>query len=66
LRQVAVELEMAPLRHSVHILPDVMISAMRTEPFTPELFAPLDPRLELMVTDLLWWATTLGAGRAVD
>ena len=26
LRQVAVEFEMAPLRHAVHILPDVMIA----------------------------------------
>jgi NAD(P)H-dependent FMN reductase len=63
LRTVAVEFEMAPLRWSVHILPDVMVAAMRTEPFSIELFAPLDPRLDAAVNDLVWWANTLKAGR---
>ena len=35
LRLVAVELEMAPLRHAVHILPDVMIPARRAEHVRP-------------------------------
>ncbi len=63
LRLVAVELEMAPLRHAVHILPAVMIEAMGAEAPSPELFASLDPRLELLVDDLLWWAAALGAAR---
>jgi NAD(P)H-dependent FMN reductase len=64
LRLVAVEFEMAPLRHAVHILPDVMLPAMRAEPFSLEVFAPLDQRLEAMIKELLWWTTTLAAGRA--
>ena len=31
LRQVAVEFEMAPLRHAVHILPDAMIAARQAD-----------------------------------
>jgi NAD(P)H-dependent FMN reductase len=64
LRLVTVELEMAPLRHAVHILPDLMLPALRAEEFSPEVFAPLDPRLELLLTDLSWWATALASARA--
>jgi NAD(P)H-dependent FMN reductase len=64
LRLVAVEFEMAPLRWAVHIHPDVMLPAMRTDPFSIELFASLDPRLETAVNDLVWWSDTLKAGRA--
>jgi len=64
LRLVAVEFEMAPLRHAIHILPDLMVPAMKADPFTSELFASLDARLDTAVTDLLWWARTLAAGRA--
>ncbi len=63
LRLVAVELEMAPLRHAVHILPELMVPAMKADPFTPELFAPLDGRLDTAATDLVWWASALGAAR---
>jgi NAD(P)H-dependent FMN reductase len=63
LRQVAVEFEMAPLRWAVHIFPDVMLPAMRTEPFSIELFASLDERLDTAVNDLIWWAHTLKTGR---
>jgi NAD(P)H-dependent FMN reductase len=65
LRLVAVELEMAPLRHAVHILPAVMVPAMKAEgPFDPELFASLDERLDLVLTDLVWWARALTDARA--
>jgi NAD(P)H-dependent FMN reductase len=66
LRQVSVEFEMAPLRHAVHILPDVMVPAMRADPFDTGVFAPLEPRLSALVEDLLWWTMTLAAGRALD
>ena len=40
LRQVAVEFEMAPLRHAVHILPDVMIAIRQLDdPFDLSPFA---------------------------
>lgn len=64
LRLVAVELAMAPLRHAIHILPELMISAMSADPFDPEILAPLDPRLDLLATDLAWWARALAAARA--
>lgn len=46
LRLVTVELEMAPLRHAVHILPDLMASTRNADPFTPELLAGLDHQLD--------------------
>jgi NAD(P)H-dependent FMN reductase len=64
LREVVVELEMAPLRHAVHILPDVMRPAMQTEGYDSSLFEPLLPKLQLLGDDLAWWARTLAAGRA--
>jgi len=67
LRLVCVELEMAPLRHAVHILPAVMVPAMKAEgPFDPEVFASLDQRLDTAVTDLVWWARALARARAED
>jgi len=61
LRQVSVEYEMAPLRHAVHILPTQMIAANQGE---PEPFASLNPRLDTLADDLVWWTATLAAGRA--
>ena len=63
LRQVVVELEMAPLRHAVHILPHVMIEVMQADEFLPAMFSPLDERLDLLVRDLVWWAAALAAAR---
>ncbi len=37
---------------------------MKADPFTPELFAPLDGRLDTAATDLVWWANALRAARA--
>jgi NAD(P)H-dependent FMN reductase len=61
LRQVAVELEMAPLRHAVHILADTMIAARQDD--RPAVFAPLEPKLTLLADDLLWWTTALHNAR---
>jgi NAD(P)H-dependent FMN reductase len=63
LRLVCVEFEIAPLRHAVHIFPDVMRPAMTAEEFTPELFESLDQRLTLLADDLVWWATALKTAR---
>jgi NAD(P)H-dependent FMN reductase len=63
LRLVAVEFEMAPLRHAVHILPDLMRPAMMAEVFAPAMFETLDPRLELLVNDLVWWTNALKSAR---
>jgi NAD(P)H-dependent FMN reductase len=67
LRLVMVELEMAPLRHAVHILPDVLVPALRApEPFDPSLLEPLAPKLALLGDDLHWWASALATARAAD
>jgi NAD(P)H-dependent FMN reductase len=64
LRQVAVEFEMAPLRHAVHILPDVIIAARQlTDPSDTTVFASLEPRLKLLTDDLTWWAAALRTAR---
>jgi NAD(P)H-dependent FMN reductase len=67
LREVAVEFEMAPLRHAVHILPDVMLPVMRAEdPFDLSPFVALEPKLTRLADDLAWWTAALGAARALD
>jgi NAD(P)H-dependent FMN reductase len=62
LREVAVEFEMAPLRHAVHIMPDVMITA-RTQTDDQAVFGSLEPRLKLLADDLGWWMAALAAAR---
>ncbi len=63
LRLVVIELEMAPLRHAIHILPELMVPAMKTDPFTLDLFAPLDERLDMAAKHLVWWANALADAR---
>jgi NAD(P)H-dependent FMN reductase len=66
LRLVAVEFEMAPLRHAVHIMPDIMMPARQGDVSDSTAFAPLEPKLKLLADDLTWWATALAAARARD
>lgn len=67
LRLVAIEMEMAPIRHAVHVLPDVMVPAMRAaDPTDLSVFDPLAPRLDRLAKDLLWWSTTLSTHRNLD
>ena len=64
LRQVAVEFEMAPLRHAVHILPDILRPARAAgDPFDTSVFAPLEPRLKMLAADLDWWTRALAGAR---
>src|ERR1700722_827953 len=65
LRAVAVEFEMAPLRHAVHILPDVFIALRQVQdPSDLSPFAPLEPRLDMLADDLAWWMRALASARA--
>lgn len=67
LRQVAAEFEMAPLRHAVHILPDVMRPVLTAEDrYDLALMQPLKPRLDMMLADLQWWADALSTARAKE
>lgn len=59
-----VELELAPLRHAVHILPDVMDPAMRADADDRSVFAPLEGRLATLTDDLIWWASARAAQAA--
>jgi NAD(P)H-dependent FMN reductase len=67
LRAVAVEFEMAPLRHAVHVLPDVFM-ALRQAPDPADVapFGPLEPRLDMLADDLVWWMRALASARAAD
>jgi NAD(P)H-dependent FMN reductase len=64
LRQVAVELEMAPIRRALHVPLEVMMATMKEPlPLKPELFASLEKNAQLMVDDLIWWADALKKAR---
>lgn len=69
LRQVAVELQMAPIRHAIHIPNDIFFAAMMGKgPQGPEMFepirkSPMGDIVERFFNDLLWWAKALKAAR---
>jgi NAD(P)H-dependent FMN reductase len=64
LRTVSIELGMAPVRPAVHILPEVLVPAMTAEAYDPALFSTLDPKLNNLVNELLWWTTALHNARS--
>jgi len=66
LRLVAVEFEMAPVRHAVHILPSVMIASREASSDAGPALAELDPRLTLLADDLHWWMAALAAARRCE
>jgi NAD(P)H-dependent FMN reductase len=72
LRQVAIELQMAPIRNAIHIPVDIFFAAMMGEkPQGSEMFEPIrkgpaGDRLEIFFNDLLWWAKALKAARNKD
>jgi NAD(P)H-dependent FMN reductase len=66
LRLVAVEVELAPIRHAVHLLPDVLVPALRAETFDVSMLEAAVPKLDLMVSDLIWWAEALATARAAE
>lgn len=70
LRQVAVELQMAPIRKAVHIPVDIFMAAlMGQEPQGPEMFKPIregasGDAVAPFFDELLWWAKALKAARS--
>ena len=64
LRQVAIELQMAPIRSSIHI-PWPVIASMMNEPtpVKPELFEPVAHAKDGLISQLLWWAKALKQAR---
>lgn len=64
LRQVAIELEMAPLRQGVHIPKEVFLATMKeTAPADRALFAPAEHSAKGLVNEMVWWARALRSAR---
>jgi NAD(P)H-dependent FMN reductase len=65
LRLVLSELQVAPLRHAVHVGGSEFL-AMFLQGKTFAEFPYLDDTVKPMLDDLVWWANTLKAGREHD
>ncbi|MFZ2523086.1 MAG: NAD(P)H-dependent oxidoreductase [Minisyncoccia bacterium] len=69
LRQVAVELQMAPIRNAIHIPVDIFMAAMMgkgpqgSEMFEPIRKSPMGDPVERFFNDLLWWTKALKTAR---
>jgi len=67
LRQVAVELDMLPIRNAIHIPSPVYLAVMKENaPVNPELFQPLRApidRVGTFFTELIWATKTLKPAR---
>jgi NAD(P)H-dependent FMN reductase len=63
LRTVAIELGMAPIRATVHVLPDVLVPALSAPAYDASLFATLGDNLDNLLSELLWWANALRIAR---
>lgn len=66
LRLVAAELDMASVRPSVHIFGHQMRALMEGGPASDTVYEAIDPRLDLVVDDLVWWSNALSTARARD
>lgn len=65
MRNIAVELQMAPVRHGVHIMWPMMAPLMQaTAPVDPASFADVQQAADTMIDDVVWWAKALKAARA--
>jgi hypothetical protein len=64
LRQVAIELQLAPIKAAVH-LPGPLYMALRNEvaPVAAQHFAPVEAAAKAMRDDLAWWANALREAR---
>lgn len=64
LRQVTVELQMAPIRNSVGITFDYMMKAFQDTHIDPlELLKPFDEKAKGLIEQLLWWGNALKTAR---
>ena len=64
LREVAIEFQMAPIRHAVHLSRDVFLTTMKEPaPVPSALFAPAEPAAFAMRDELVWWANALREAR---
>jgi NAD(P)H-dependent FMN reductase len=63
LRQTVIELQLAPIRSSVHIPVATLMAHYRGGDVDAGL-AELEAPAEAMIDDLLWWTTALKTARA--
>ena len=64
LRQVAIELQMAPIRNAVHIPREVYMAVMNEPtPVNPDLFKPSKAAADALLDQLVWWAKALKVAR---
>jgi NAD(P)H-dependent FMN reductase len=63
LRETAIELQLAPIRSSVHIPVATLLAHLRGEDVAKGL-AELESSAKAMIDDLLWWTLALKAARA--
>jgi NAD(P)H-dependent FMN reductase len=64
LRQVAGELDMVSVRPTVHVFGPQLMAIRQDASTAAGIFESLEPRLELLLTDLRWWASALHTARA--
>ncbi len=62
LREVAIELQMAPIRNAIHMPYDVVMAIGQGTPES-EVFAPYAERATGLVDQLLWWGKALKVAR---
>tara|TARA_B100000745_G_scaffold264490_1_gene189206 strand:- start:4874 stop:5464 length:591 start_codon:yes stop_codon:yes gene_type:complete len=63
LRQVVVELQMAPIRSAVHFPTDKWVPVLMGKSSAEDLFAGSKEHLDGFVEDLLWWTKALKIAR---
>lgn len=68
LRQVAIELQMVPIRNAIHIPVEIYMAVMNEKvPVNPELFKPVKEgrmdRVEVFLNDLIWTTQALKRAR---
>lgn len=63
LRQVVVELQMAPIRSAIHFPTDKWMPVLMGKSSSDELFTATKDNLEKFMDDLLWWTKALKVAR---
>lgn len=64
LKEVAVELQMAPMRNNINITFDYMMKAFQDSNIDPiELLKPFDEKAKGMIDQLIWWGNALKEAR---
>lgn len=67
LRETAIELQLAPVRHSVHIPAATLWAHFQGQEAQIDAgLAELDDKAGLLIDDLLWWTAALKTARATD